>query len=148
MKNWWKHAAAAGIAVAILGAGMTTTAVADPLKDRSAAMKSISKASKAIKKAAKGGMAADAQKQAAIIVAVSDKMESLFPKGSGAGYGEKTRAKPDIWTDWAKFQKANAAMKSVAMKVAGGDMSAAADIGKTCGGCHKPFRGPKIKKKM
>ena len=147
MKNWWKHAAAAGIAVAILGAGVTTTtASADVLKDRSAAMKSISKANKALQKAAKGGMAADAQKQAKIIVAVADKMESLFPKGSGAGYGEETRAKADIWTDWAKFQKANAAMKAAAMKVAVGDMSAAPEIGKTCGGCHKPFRGPKLKK--
>ena len=147
MKNLWKHVVAAGLAVAVIGAGVTP-ASADVVKDRQMAMKSLSKANKALGKAAKAGDAAAAQKQAMMIVAASDKLEALFPKGSGAGYGEKHQSKADIWKDWDKFQKANAAMKAAAQKVASGDLKAAGDIGKTCGGCHKPFRGPKIKKKM
>jgi hypothetical protein len=38
MKNWYRNIVAAGIAVAVLGAGMATTpAFADPLKDSEAA---------------------------------------------------------------------------------------------------------------
>ena len=55
MKNCWKHLVVAGLAVAVLGVGMMTNpANADPLKDRKAAMKSISKANKAIKAYSKG----------------------------------------------------------------------------------------------
>ncbi len=147
MKNWYRNIVAAGVAVAVLGIGMATNpAFADPAKDRQAVMKTMSKAGKALGKAAKGGMTADAQKQAQIIVAATEKLESMFPKGSGEGYGKTNRAKPEIWSDWAKFQKANATLKSAAMKVASGDLKAAGDIGKACGACHKAFRGPKPKK--
>ena len=147
MKNWYRNLVAAGVAVAVLGIGMAATpAFADPVKDRQAAMKTISKAGKALSKAAKGGMTADAQKQAQIIVAVSEKLESMFPKGSGEGDGKTHRDRPEIWSDWASVQKDNAALKSAAMKVAAGDLKAAGDIGKACGACHKAFRGPKPKK--
>lgn len=156
MKNLWKHSIAAGLAIAVLSAGMTTTpAFADDVKDRKAAMKSISKANKALVAYSKG----KGSKQAALaaakeIAAVGKALPGMFPKGSGEGYGKTTRAKPEIWADWAKFTKANDAMIAAANKVASvsqlgtasTSMEVAGGIGKTCGGCHKPFRGPKPKK--
>ena len=54
MKNWIKHFVVAGAALAVLGAGMVATPVlADPLKDRKSAMRSISKANKVCKKCKK-----------------------------------------------------------------------------------------------
>ena len=150
MKNCIKHIVAAGLAVAVIGAGIATTqpAYADAVKDRRAAMKSNSKAGKAIKKAIKAGNEAAAQKQAAIIVANADKLAGLFPRGTDRGtLGKKaTRAKPAIWSDWDTFKTKLGALKKAASNVAGGDMAAAKGIGKACGSCHKAFRGKKAKK--
>lgn len=142
--------------MAVLGAGMATTpAFADDVKDRKAAMKSLSKANKVLKAYSKGkGNKAAAISAAQKIAAIGKKLPGMFPKGSGKGYGKTTRAKADIWSDWAKFKKTNAAMIAAANKVASvgqfgtasTSMEVAGGIGKTCGGCHKPFRGPKPKK--
>ena len=142
--------------MAVLGAGMATTpAFADDVKDRKAAMKSISKANKVLKAYSKGkGKKAAAMAAAKKIAAVGKKLPGMFPKGSGKGYGKTTRAKPAIWEDWAKFKKAAGAMTAAANKVASvgqlgtkkTGMEVAGGIGKTCGGCHKQFRGPKPKK--
>jgi cytochrome c556 len=157
MKNWWKHVVAAGFAVAILGAGIATNpAFADPLKDRKAAMKSISKANKVIVGYTKGkGDLTSAVAAAKKIASLAETLPVLFPHGSGMGYGTKTRAKPAIWTDWAKFQKASGSLVKAANNFAnwsrmGSDdtlKSASGAIRKSCGGCHKPFRGPKPKKR-
>ena len=72
----------------------------------------------------------------------------VFPEGSGEG---ETRAKPEIWKDWTKFEgviKAfNAETQKLAEVAAGGDMAAiGAQLGKVgdgCGSCHKPFRKEK-----
>ena len=157
MKNGWKHLVAAGLAIAVLGAGMTTNpAFADPLKDRKATMKSISKANKVIVGYTKGkGDLASAVAAAKKIASLAKTLPALFPHGSGMGYGTKTRAKAAIWTDWAKFQKAAGTLAMNANNFAnwsqmGTDAtlkSASGAIRKSCGGCHKPFRGPKPKKR-
>jgi cytochrome c556 len=151
MTRWMKKIFMAGIAVAVLGAGMAATqpAFADPVKDRRALMKSNSKAGKAMRSAAKAGDAAAAKKQAMIIVANADRIISLFPKGTDRGTlsATTTRAKPDIWKDWDSFKQKAGALKSAATKVASGDMAAAKGVGKVCGSCHKAFRGKKVKKK-
>ena len=62
-----------------------------------------------------------------------------------------TDAKPEIWQDWAKFEKAIAdfteAARGLQTAAAGGDPAAVGPamkaLGKSCGGCHKPFRKPK-----
>ncbi len=72
----------------------------------------------------------------------------IFPEGSTT---PDSRAKPEIWTDWAKFEEAGKALQ-----IASADLLAAAQagsmdaigaaagkVGDTCGGCHKPFRVPK-----
>ncbi len=69
----------------------------------------------------------------------------VFPEGSAVG---DSRAKPEIWTDWAKFEEAGKALQAATAELvtatAGGDMAAigaaAEKVGGACGNCHKPFR--------
>lgn len=151
MRIWVKHVFAAGLVVAVIGAGLAATqpAYADAVKDRRAEMKKMSKAGKAIKKAGKAGDSDTVKAQAGIIVATAGTLAGLFPKGTDrATLGKKaTRAKPEIWSDRVTFKQKLADLRNVASKVAGGDMAAAKGLGKACGGCHKLFRGKKVKKK-
>jgi len=133
----------------------TTPAFADNVKDRKAAMKSISKANKVLKAYSKGKADQKAALAAASkIASIGKALPGMFPQGSGKGYGKTTRAKPAIWDDWAKFKKAANALVVAANRVSsvraqgteGTVMEVAGSIGKTCGGCHKQFRGPKPKK--
>ena len=72
----------------------------------------------------------------------------LFLAGtSKADRPGKTRAKADIWQDRAKFEAAfddwRAAVAALAEVAGDGQPALAAavgDLGKACGGCHKPFR--------
>ena len=81
-------------------------------------------------------------------------LTDLFPAGTGADK-MKTRAKPEIWQDWKKFEalakKLNAETAKLVKIANGGDKKAAAAqfkaVGKACGGCHKLFRASKKKKK-
>jgi cytochrome c556 len=157
MKGWMGAGLVAGIAAGLLLAGTMGSSVAqmkgDPIKERVGLMKSISKANKVLGACAKKSkcdkMAVSAA--AKTISASADKFVMLFPKGtSSADMKGKTRAKADIWAKWSDFEKANAALKAAADKVASaGDAAAmkaaAGGMGKACGGCHKPFRGPKPK---
>ena len=81
-------------------------------------------------------------------------LTDLFPAGTGPDK-IKSRAKADIWKDWKKFEasakKLNAETAKLVKIANGGDKKAVADqfkvVGKACGGCHKPFRAKKKKKK-
>lgn len=130
----------------------------DAIKERRALMKTISKNWKPIKAYAKKGKGtpADVVKHATTINASSKKINALFPKGSGRGdFSDKeTRALPAIWKDWKGFEKASGVLDQESaklIKIAGtGDQKAIAkQVGamgkKGCGGCHKPFRGAKVK---
>jgi cytochrome c556 len=75
-------------------------------------------------------------------------IDDIFPEGSGVG---ETRANPEIWQDWAKFEAATktfqAATKELVEVADTGDMAAVGaqlkKVGEACGGCHKPFRKKK-----
>lgn len=62
-----------------------------------------------------------------------------------------TDAKAEIWSDWAKFEEAivefGKASRTLESAAADGDPgaigAAVKGLGKSCGGCHKPFRKPK-----
>ena len=81
-------------------------------------------------------------------------LTDLFPAGTGPEK-IKSRAKADIWKDWKKFEasakKLNVETAKLVKIANGGDKKAVADqfkvVGKACGGCHKPFRAKKKKKK-
>jgi cytochrome c556 len=102
------------------------------------------------------GSAQDVAASARQISAVAGKIPALFPKGTSRGeYDEKmTRALPKIWEDWKGFEAATDALATESAKLAkiadGGNAAAiGAQFGKMgklgCGGCHKPFRGAKVK---
>lgn len=69
----------------------------------------------------------------------------IFPEGS---HGDGSRALPDIWEDATGFGEALSAFQSAADALAeaarGGDVAAVGEaargFGRTCGGCHRPFR--------
>jgi cytochrome c556 len=71
-----------------------------------------------------------------------------FPKGSGPDAVKNTEAKPEIWTNWDKFETAMNDFQQEAAKLTevakGGDEAAIkAQFGKTaetCKACHKEFR--------
>ncbi|WP_169545313.1 c-type cytochrome [Sneathiella aquimaris] len=144
--------------VSILGASITVgAAVAHsettgiPEADaRIAKMKMLGENMKAIAAVAKGEAAysPDLNKNAAKIASIGKEMPTLFPAGSG---GEKTRSKPEIWINKEAFSKSitafQMASENLQTAVATGDQGkigqALGATGKTCGGCHKPFRTPK-----
>jgi cytochrome c556 len=71
-----------------------------------------------------------------------------FPAGSGPQPGVKTAAKPEIWTQPARFrqlQDAFAAQATVFQRAAGGSdvnaiRAAARSLGQSCKACHDQFR--------
>jgi cytochrome c556 len=101
---------------------------------------------------AKGEVAYDADAAAAhaanLKVLTGYPVTGLFVDGtSKADRPGKTRAKADIWQDRAKFETAfedwQAAVAALAEVAGDGQPALAAavgDLGKACGGCHKPFR--------
>jgi len=155
----------AAVVVAVAGAALfsadTTNAamtVWAAIKERQAAMKSISKDWKVIQAFVKDGegTAADVAAKAEAIAATSKQIPALFPKGSGRGdFSDKeTRAEPKIWSDWAGFENAATVMVTQSTKLAElaktGDAALikeqAGQTGKLgCGGCHKAYRGAKAK---
>ena len=73
--------------------------------------------------------------------------ELFLPGTSQADRPGKTCALPDIWEDTAKleqafkdFQTAVAALGDVASIGQPALAAAVGEMGKACGGCHKPFR--------
>lgn len=102
------------------------------------------------------GSAADVAKAATALSGAAHGIAPLFPKGTARGDfdAKLTRALPKIWEDWKGFEDAAGVLAAEAAKLAsvaaGGDAAAiAAQFGNTgkfgCGGCHKPFRGDKVK---
>ncbi len=102
------------------------------------------------------GSTAGVAAHASLLNDASTQIVAYFPKGSGRGdFDEKTtRALPKIWENWRGFEAAAMRLTdesaNLARVAAGGDKDAIAKqfgrMGKLgCGGCHKLFRGAKVK---
>jgi cytochrome c556 len=153
-----KHFGAAAVAAATLSglAGLATPAQADDAERatyaRQGLMNLISWEAGPLFGMAKGEVAYDAEAakaHAANLASLTHyPLPGLFlPGTSKPDRPGKTRALPDIWADPAKFGQAYEAFQAAAAKVAeeadkGQPELAAAvgEMGKACGGCHKPFR--------
>lgn len=143
MRHLVRVAAIGAVLLATLGGAVA----ADVIAERKELMKANGAALKAIKAAVEAGKAGDAVAPAEKIAMNLKMAPKLFPKGSTEG---ETWAKPEIWDDWAKFEKAAsdsaAAAEHLAMVAKSGDAAATGDamkaLGGTCGACHKPFRKP------
>ena len=78
---------------------------------------------------------------------------AAWPAGSDNGaLGDETRALPKIWESsdefgqkWKDFAEAAAALAAVAGNGSEEMVAAFKPVGKSCGGCHKPFRAAKKK---
>lgn len=150
MKRIAWSVAAAALAVALSGAPALAQDAQQVYETRNKAMKSVSGSMKKIAAFVKNneGSAADVAIAAAVINQVAKDTPGLFPKGPQA---EKSRAKAEIWSDWDKFVAAAKDMEnrsalllaSAQANDARAIRNAFGPLGKTCGGCHKPFRGPK-----
>lgn len=121
----------------------------DAIVARKETMKTDGKIFKAMKAAVESGadvapFADDAQ----WFVDWGRQIPQMFPKGSESGH--ETKAKPDIWTDKAGFDKFANDMAAAAERLAAAakqnDKAAFAGafqaVGKSCGGCHKVYAYP------
>ena len=99
-----------------------------------------------------GSDAAAAIAAAKTVDDVAGELLSMFPEGSGPGGTgiDETRAKPEIWSDWAGFEaKAKAfddAAALLTVAAAANDLAAigeaAKQVGAACKACHQDYRGP------
>ena len=115
-------------------------------RDRNAQMKMLGQSMGQLKRASE---TAAMRAPAATISNATKKLTAMWPSSSG---GPATRAKAEIWANLADFNAKMEAMQSAAdaliKAAAGSDLGAAkaafGGVGRTCGGCHKVYRGPKI----
>jgi len=121
-----------------------------PMRDRHELMEGIGKNAKIIGDALKAKNSAPIAGAAEEIQASAAKIAALFPPGSTDPH---SRAKPEIWTNWAKFEAGTKDLGTTAGALAaaaksGGDVGKAADtMYGTCKSCHDDFRVPEKKKK-
>jgi len=141
-------AAVGGVAWAAVDAGKVISARIDAYKKIGTAFKAIN-----------DGLKADAPDtqmiaaQAKIMKDLSGKIPSWFPKGTGPESGVKTRAKAEIWSDWATFGAAAKGLSTESARLESlakaGNLDAIKAQVKATGGacktCHDKFRGPEVK---
>ena len=140
-------------AVAALAAGIGMASAADEsenvIKYRQNVMRSIGGHTGAISAVVKGEVSfgAHVSAHAEALAATSQLIVDMFPEGTLTG--AETRAKPEIWQDWDDFRAKAGDLDSATSNLVqvvngGGDMAAIeaafGDVGKACGGCHRPYR--------
>jgi len=135
------------VAGLVLGASLAVVA-ADAFQDRHMAMESVNDAAKPLFDMAKKAVPFDAAVVKANATTIADNLKNaatLFPAGSGGG---DSRAKPEIWTDAAGFEKgmkdahaAAVALQAVKDEAAFGPALSA--LGGSCKSCHDKYRLPK-----
>ena len=144
---------AVGLALGMAGQTLAADSPENLVKYRKSVMKAIGGHTGAIAAVVKGEVSfgAHVANHARGIKDMSLIVSDVFPSESGPMDYADTRALAEIWDQPAKFKEAVTAFQSAAAKLAdvaeGGDPQAIADglgaLGKSCGGCHKPFRKEK-----
>jgi cytochrome c556 len=146
MAMWHKAVLAAALGLAVASAGGYAWAQADSIKARKDGFQVFRVSMGAIKKAVDdNGPASAAVAPAEAIAQQAGRQLQHFPKGSEKG---ETKAKPEIWANWAQFEANMKDLESKAAAVAtaakAGDMNAVkagfGAMGGACGTCHKAFR--------
>ena len=144
--------AAALVAALLVGGGVARAEEHDddklppgPIADRHELMEGVGDDAEKIGDALKAGKLADAAAPAERIASVVDRFLTLFPPGSEH---PDSRAKPEIWTKRAEFDRLAKELKRTANDLAeaakaNGDVKKASGaMFKACKGCHKEFRKP------
>ena len=118
---------------------------AGPIRDRHELMEGIGKNAKIISDAMKSGKYDGVADAAEKIQASAGKITGLFPPGSTH---EKSRAKPEIWANFGKFEEESKQLGEkagalVTTAKSGGDIPAGAKaMFGSCKSCHEQFRVP------
>ncbi len=143
-------ALAAGLAIGLAGQGLAADSPEAAVKYRQSVMKAIGGHTGAIAAVVKGEVShgPHVANHARGIKDMSLLVPDIFPPNSTHDDYNKTNALPEIWKEPAKFKQALEAFQKAAANfaqvAAGGDQGAIAasfgQLGKSCGGCHKPFR--------
>jgi cytochrome c556 len=143
-----KQAVASLVVTLSVGGAAAIVLAADAYQDRHMAMEGVGDAMKSLGAIAKKQAPFDAavvKANATTIAENLDKASKLFTAGSGGG---DSRAKPEVWTDAAGFEKgmkdaraAAVALQSVSDEAAYGPALGA--LGSTCKSCHDKYRIPK-----
>jgi cytochrome c556 len=116
-----------------------------PIHDRHELMEGIGRRAKKIGAAAKAGDKKAMVPEAEAIAAAAKKAPALFPPGSTH---PESRAKPEIWKDWAKFETDMTTMQKAATNLAtvaaadGDTDTATKQLFDACKACHDQFRVP------
>lgn len=141
--------ALAGICLSPLAA--SAQSAEDAVKARIALMDGFDEHTKVLLASSKAGTAdAATAKAAEEISAGLKKLTGLFPAGSGSDKF-RSRAKPEIWADFAKFEgyakDTDAAFVAVAAAAKAGDgagvTAAFTKAAASCNVCHREYRGPR-----
>jgi len=143
-----KQAVASLVVALSVGGAAVAVIAADAFQDRHMAMEAVGDAMKSLGAMAKKAVPFDAAVVKANATTIAENLEKaskLFPAGSGGG---ESRAKPEIWTDAAGFEKgmkdaqaAAVALQSVSDEAAYGPALGA--LGGNCKSCHDKYRIPK-----
>ncbi|WP_413840253.1 c-type cytochrome [Tateyamaria sp.] len=145
---------AASLAAPVLSDGHSSRALEAAAKARNANMSMIGYHMGVLGSMAKG----EAPYDAALATAAAENLQAgaamsrivLYLEGSEQGAVAGSRAKAEIWSDSAGFEKQAIAFETAAaamVTAAGTDLEALRGqmqaLGGTCGDCHKPYRGPR-----
>ena len=143
-----KQAVASLVVALSVGGAAVAVIAADAFHDRHMAMEAVNDAMKPLGAIAKKQAPFDAAVVKASATTIADnlkKAQALFPAGSGGG---ESRAKAEIWTDAAGFEKgmkdahsAAVALQSVSDEAAFAPALGA--LGSTCTSCHDKYRLPR-----
>jgi cytochrome c556 len=138
----------AGLTIGLAGAWLTAAAAENPAHQRHEAMETVQESFKPLRAIAVKEAPFDAavvKKNAGTILDKLKEAHGLFPEGSGGG---DSRAKAEIWSDRANFDKAMkdaqaaaAALAAVTDEASYG--AAMKTLGGTCKSCHDKYRLPK-----
>lgn len=122
------------------------------IQARQADYKQMAAAMKGISGQLRGGSPDIAQirPRAALLARYGVQVLRWFPRGSGAEAGVRTRARPEIWSDRAGFERAGArlllAARALNRAAQRGDLAAVRaalpDVARACSGCHDDYRAP------
>ena len=134
-------------ALLAISAGAHASEPENYIKYRQAMMKAIGGHMGAASQIVRGKVApeGDLLMHALALAELNRNLTRLFPEGSDFG---ETKAKEEIWDQWAKFEQASADAKKAtadfAAAAGGGEPRQIANafkaVGKSCKGCHKDFR--------
>lgn len=116
----------------------------EAVKSRMMLMKDIKAAMGTIGGMAKGAVAFNADQAAAAKAALVAAAPQIKVRFEAAEMDPKSEARPEIWQNWPDFmQKSDdfgAAAGALQTASVDGLKAGLGAIGKTCGGCHKPYR--------